>query len=483
MDTMKTAIKSSADWIWQRIKRRPLFFILLLSLIVRLFYLSLGHPLWWDSHVYIGMGKYIFSGGEIGIWESFRPLAHPLLLGAFWKLGFNPIVAGKILDLLFSLVSVYLTYLIGKKIFNEEVGLISSLILSLTSLFIMLTGLILTEPLAITFSLLGLYFFIGQQTKFKLFLAGFFISLSFLTKFPQGIIFAALIFVLITKKDHILTKIKNVSVTTAGFLVPVIPYLIFNYFRYPNLFEPFISGSWIVTTSTWVYGSGIAFYFLQFFLRHWIYLFFFIYLYYFFKEKQWSDPNKTAILMTIILFLLYFTFQVPRKEVRYLTVVLPFLAITVAYSAIKIYSKLKTKPKPALRPVAFVVICLLMTIIHIPVSLYFEAVPTFEQEIIKTVDDHNITGPIMTTDPSFVSFADQPVIILSAGLEFGPAIYRENKGEYGLLFLNTCDLICPPANQTCLAKKEQFQQLISAENREVFRKAYKNCTYYLYLPE
>ncbi len=486
---IKTTVKSAADWIWQKIKKRPLFFILLLSLIIRLFYLSLSNPLWWDSHVYVAMGKYIFSGGEIGLWESFRPLTHPLLLGIFWKLGFDPLIVGKLLDLIFSLISIYLTYLIGKKIFNEEVGLISSLLLSLTPLFIMLTGLILTEPLAITFSLLGIYFFIEQSNQFtsqpsklKLFLAGFFVSLSFLTKFPQGIIFAALIFVLIIKKKSVLTKIKNVSIITAGFLIPVIPYLIFNYFRYPNLFEPFIYGSWIVTTSTWAYGSGIAYYLIQFFLHDWIYLFFFAYLYFFWKEKQWQDSNKTTIITIIILFLLYFTFQVPRKEVRYLTTVLPFLVITVAYALIKTYSKLKTEPKPILRPIAFVIICILIITVRIPTSLNFETVPTFEQEIIKTIEDYNITKPIMATDPSFVSFTNQPVILLNAGLEFGPVIYQENKNKYGLLFFNTCDLRCPPVNQTCLAKKEQFQQLISNENKEVFRKAYKNCTYYLYLP-
>jgi len=33
------------------------------------------------------------------------------------------------------------------------------------------------------------------------------------------------------------------------------------------MFEPFISGSWIVTTSTWVYGSGFTFYITDFFSR------------------------------------------------------------------------------------------------------------------------------------------------------------------------------------------------------------------------
>ena len=468
--------------IWQPINRNPLLSILLLSLIMRLFYLSLSNPLWWDSHVYIGMGKYIFSGGEIGIWESFRPLLHPLILGAFWKLKFNSIIIGKILDLIFSLTAIYLTYLVGKKIFSKKVGLISALILSLTSLFIMFTGLILTEPLAITLSLLGILFFINQKNAFKIFLAGFFVALSFLTKFPQGIIFAALIFILIIKKDKLITKIKNLTSITIGFFIPIMPYLIFNYFRYQNIFEPFISGSWIVTTSTWVYGSGIFFYLIHFFLRYWIFLFFFVYVYYFFKNKHWQDSNKTTLLTIIILFLLYFTFQVPRKEIRYLVTILPFLTTVIAYTVIRIYKKLKNEQKPILKPLAFIIICTLIIIVHIPISLHFDKVPTFEEEINTVIADYNIKKPIMTSDPAFFSYSDKPIIILDAGLEFGPIIYQKNKNNYGLLFLNSCDLICPPNNQTCLNKKEQFQQLISQENKEVFTETYKNCTYYIYLP-
>ena len=88
--------KNSVQKVLQKIKEQPLIFILSLCFIVRIFYISLDHPLWWDSHVYIGMGKYLFSGGEKGVWESFRPLIHPLILGSIWKLKLNVVLIGKI---------------------------------------------------------------------------------------------------------------------------------------------------------------------------------------------------------------------------------------------------------------------------------------------------------------------------------------------------------------------------------------------------
>src|SRR3989338_5187944 len=128
--------------LWQE---KPFLAIILFSLLLRIIYTFVSYPLWWDSHIYIGIGKYIFSSGEIGVWESFRPLIHSLLLGLAWKLGINPTIFGKVLDIILSTLAVALLYIIAKRLFDKKVAIISALLFSLTPLFIMLTGLILTE--------------------------------------------------------------------------------------------------------------------------------------------------------------------------------------------------------------------------------------------------------------------------------------------------------------------------------------------------
>ena len=140
------------------IKSHPLFYLLLTSLLIRIAYLFIYPNLWWDTYIYIAMGKYIFSGGELGIWESFRPLIHPLILGAFWKIGLSPLIIGKILDIIFSLLSIYLVYLIGIRVFHKTAALLAAFIFSFTPLFIMFSGLVLTEPLALFIGLLGILF-------------------------------------------------------------------------------------------------------------------------------------------------------------------------------------------------------------------------------------------------------------------------------------------------------------------------------------
>jgi 4-amino-4-deoxy-L-arabinose transferase-like glycosyltransferase len=470
---------------FSKVKKKTLISILLFSLLVRLMYFSFHHPLWWDAHIYIGMAKYMFSGGNIGIWESFRPLLHPIILGFFWILKLNIIIIGKLLDLIFSLLSVYFTYLIGKKIFNEKTGLIAAAIFSLTPLFLMLTGMILTEPLAILLSLLGVYLFLDRDKKMKIFLAGLLIALSFMSKFPQGIIFAALSLVIILDQKTFWIKIKQLLLFGLGFSIPVLAFLIFNYFTYGDFLQPFTAGAWIVTTSTWVYGQGKLFYFFNFFLRNWIYLFFFASLYYYFKEKEWKNPNKNILFFTFLLFFFYFSLVVPRKEVRYLVTALPFIALIISQTILMIYNKLKSSPQPLIRPTAFIIICVLTTVIFIPTSLSFEVVPTFDQEIKDVIEEYNIEGIILTSDPSLVSSLNHEIVILSAGMDYGPIIYQNVKQDYEMIFINDCDFICSPQDQVCFSERQKFLELIEEENIEIFKETAtikkKECNYTLYL--
>lgn len=471
--------------------KKPVFNLLLLSFILRIFYLTLSNPLWWDAYVYIGIGKFIYSHGKIGIWESFRPLVHPFILGTFWKLGLNPIIIGKLLDLIFSLISIYLVYLIGKKIYNHQTGLIAAWLFSLAPLFIMFTGLILTEPLAILLALLGFYYWIDYTTNkkstIKLFCAGLILGFSFLTKFPQGLFFGGIVLTMLIYKQKILSKLKNIIVLTGGFLLPIIPYLILNNHLYNSPFEPFTSGSWIVTTATWLYGTGITYYFTHFFLSSPLYLFFFVYLYLFIKEKWYHAESQMALIIITILTIAYFTY-VPRKEIRYMVTILPLITLTIGTTLFYIYKKIQKNTKPIIRPNAFIIICSILVVIHIPTALYFDNSPTFEVEINTIINENRINGTILVSDPSFVSFLNNHIVLLS-GMSFAQAVYQSQKGQYELLFVNDCDLICPPENISCLNKKENILETFASENKEVFTQQHyfksrkQTCTYYIYLPE
>jgi len=478
--------------------KRPLFFIILFSVIFRLAYLLFNLPLWWDSHVYIGMAKYIFSAGQLGIWEIFRPLLHSIILGLFWKIGLNVIIIGKLLDILFSVLAIYLTYKIGKEIFNEKIALLGTILFSFNSLFLMFNGLILTEPLAIFLGLMGTFLFIkisknksaeistdistNKKKEYLLLLfSGLFLGLSFMSKFPMGIIFAAAGISLLFKRTNLFNKIREGLILLFGFLIPVIPYLIFNHYKYQNILLPFTEGSQIVTTATWAYGSGILYYFIHFFLAYPLFLFFFVYCYEFIKNKHWKDYRKLILLLIPLLVLIYFIY-VPRKEIRYLVLIIPFISILSAYSIIKTYHYLKNHAQPLIWPKAFIIICTIAIIVYFLPVFGFENIPTMQKEVQETIQNYNIKGTILSSDPSLVSYVDNPLTILSAGMWYGPQIYEQNKHNYDLLFINDCDFICAPEDNQCVKEREGFFNIIIAENKALASSEYKNCTKTIYLP-
>jgi hypothetical protein len=473
--------------LFKKLGEKPLWLILAVALLLRLLYLALNYPLWWDSHVYLGMGKFLFSGGKMGMWEPFRPLIHPMLLGAVWKAGLDAIIVGKLFDLIFSLISVFLVYRIAEKVYSSRAAIIAGMAFAAAPVFIQFIGLILTEPLAILFGLLGIYFFIQENSSLKLYWSGIFLGLSFLTKFPLGILFGAALLVIFLSKNNTLqeetlrSKTTKAAIITFGFFTAVIPYLIFNYTLYHDVFYPFISGSWIITTSTWKYGSGWSYYLNWFFLVNPLFIFTLPAVIWWIKNKDWNDSRKSVNIITGILILAYF-WQLERKEVRYLVLALPFLSITIGGYLDNLYHLTVMRAKRILKPSGFWILIIILLLLPLPDGFNLDRPPTFEKEIRKIVAEHNITGMVLTSDPAFVSFLENPIITLD-GMEFASTIYARQRNRYKLLFLGDCDLGCPPQDNVCYIRKKQFLGQILQENNPEFTSQYKDCIYMILTPK
>ena len=171
-------------------KNKTLVILLTVVFLVHLVFLSGFHEIWWDSGVYAGMGKYLFSGGSSGLWENIRPPVLPALLGFIWFIGIPLQISGMILELLFSLGAVVLLYNITRYYFKEKVALIASAIFAFSAIFFYLSFHLYTEVPALFFVLLGIYLF----TKKSYYFSGFSLFAAFLTKYPAGMFLAILLF-------------------------------------------------------------------------------------------------------------------------------------------------------------------------------------------------------------------------------------------------------------------------------------------------
>ena len=70
------------------------------------------------------MGKYIYSLGHSGLWETIRPPGLPLLIGTLWKLRLPYVFFSEITALLFAAGTIAMSYLIASKLFSKKAAIL-----------------------------------------------------------------------------------------------------------------------------------------------------------------------------------------------------------------------------------------------------------------------------------------------------------------------------------------------------------------------
>lgn len=419
----------------REMKLDKFFWILSFSAVVRLFFLP--SSLWWDSSVYIGMAKYLFSFGSAGLWEPARPVFLPLIIGFFWRLFPSAIVFfSRLLSLAFSLASICLVYLIAGKYFNRQIAFFSSILFSFSSVFFFFTFRVYTEIPAVFFSLFALYLLIHHKPL----LSGVFIGLAFLTKFPAGIFLVAFVLPLLLKKD-----IRSSAFIIAGFFIPLVPYFVFNHFMYGSFFFPLIQASRIIRQ---VVGCNILrpqpwfFYIVQILKDNLLNVFAVLGLVIIFKRED------CTLLLSFLLPFLYFTY-LPCRDVRYLILFIPFVSIFSAVGLVHIHSKFKFKSVFTF----FVVFFSLFSAID-----YYES-DRYESDLplgfTSYLADKDVYGEVWSFNPELAVYSDQLVIPVYYPLFTSAKVsyLSQNLDEPHYIFVDTCSggMSCDPRDTTCSA--------------------------------
>jgi 4-amino-4-deoxy-L-arabinose transferase-like glycosyltransferase len=180
--------------------------VFLLAVAIRLYFLvtTLNQPVWWDAADYLTEAKVL--AGKLDIAYYFTPrrtFLLPLLWAGLLKLGFGE-VSFRILEFLFSVAMIPAVYMVGKKIFDKKIGLISSFLFAVFWLQIFYSNRLMTEIPSLTLLLFSVYFFWEAYTKKneKIYIwFGVFLGLSFLIRAGTLVMFAVFpIFLLLTEK-------------------------------------------------------------------------------------------------------------------------------------------------------------------------------------------------------------------------------------------------------------------------------------------
>ena len=216
-----------------------LVIILLFALFLRLKYFDINTwSLWWDEATYLAAGRYWAFGDTLWAVEAARPPLFMLLIALFYKLGFNELWIRFLTVVVPSLFIVFLTYLLGKELYNEKVGLIAALLASVSWMFLFNIARVHSDLLAVALGLAAIYFFWKgyvipeKKNTFYLILTGAFLSLGYLTRLSNLLVIGIIGFYLIITEQHKFLKRKELWYAVLFLVLVSIPYMIWGHFHY-----------------------------------------------------------------------------------------------------------------------------------------------------------------------------------------------------------------------------------------------------------
>jgi 4-amino-4-deoxy-L-arabinose transferase-like glycosyltransferase len=463
-------------------KHRLFCSVLLVAVLARLVYLFDWHEIWWDSGVYFGMAKYLWSAGKAGLWEGIRPILWPLVLGAGWLLKLNIVWFARILEFILSLVSIVLVYQIARRIFSQRAAVISSIIWSFSSIVFYLGFHEYTEIPEVTLVLAAVLAFSNE----KWLLSGIFAGLAFLTKFPAGIFLVALALCLVSQK-----KWKKIILLGAGFAIPAVPFLIFNYAMYGSMLKPLIDAHKSILE---VVGCNI----LRFnpWYQYFAWIFFDNVLNVFAvvgiaaAARNWKKQYLLPILA--IALPLAYLMQLHCRDNRYLVSFLPFVVIFSGYGISLLVEWLENKKQFAKYSFSAVIaVVLAVSVLHAVIFYSHNELrypdPASER-YFKWLSERPVQGEIWSANPIVAAYTDQkvskiyyPVYGQETAADFNKYL-QKNSMWIGAVLLDNCGggLVCSPDDAKCPVELDKMRAFLNENFRQVFFDQSGNCWYSIY---
>lgn len=346
-----------------------LIVILLFAIVIRLKYLTINQAVWYDEAEYLSTAKYWAFGHPEYQLHFVRPPLLPFILAIFYKLGASELFF-RTMILIFSIVAVLFTYIIGKELINEKVAFLSAFISSFFYVSLFYTARIMTDLPSMMIWLITVWSFwkgyIKKESRKYIWLFGLLISVGILMKFPYGLLVIIIIlYLLLTEKFRFL-KEKDLWFASIISMVSMVPYSIWyikvynkipilgaaEFYESVNYLKIYISD--IIPMVLQSPFPGISGLFPKFSLLVALFILGFIIV----SSNVLIGYNLTAkneqlrkylfILLWILIPFLYFAFiagQVP--EDRYLFYIYPAMFYLISLAAIYLYEKIRKTHKYA----------------------------------------------------------------------------------------------------------------------------------------
>ena len=282
-----------------------------------------------------------------------------ILQFVFFKLFGDSVLAARLPFALAGFGSILLLYLVGKKIKNENFGLLAALVLTILTAQVWASRVGLLEIVALFFILLTLYFFLLALEHPKHFIwFGVSLGLMMLTKYTTFFVLPALFFyLLITNRKLLLNKflVLGLSITTLIFS-PVFVYNVMMFktrghfdLQFAKIFGQDMSDWPGITSgvSANYFSNIVALWNNNGHLISWpLYIFFLLLLIIFLLALVIKyQVHKNNLLVALLLLFISIQFIFIQPEPRFLSILNPLIALVVAGGIFIVHDFLMSKGK------------------------------------------------------------------------------------------------------------------------------------------
>ena len=217
--------------------------ILVILAFSTMFFINLGNgPLWaadeqtysqWAYHM-VKSGDYLnpWAFGDVTLWIGKPPLNMWLMSLAYQTLGVSNF-SSRLVSAIFGSLSLVLIFLLGKKLYNGYVGLLSAFVLGTFTTFYVFARRAMTDVPLVFFIMASLYFLVlsekTQKSNRYLGLSGLFFGLALLTKQVEALLIPLIViaYLAVTNKSYRVIFTKRFALFWGVGLLIITPWLIY----------------------------------------------------------------------------------------------------------------------------------------------------------------------------------------------------------------------------------------------------------------
>lgn len=416
------------------------------------------HDIRWDEAVYLNMAKSLIGQG--GYWEILRPPLWPLMLAGFMIVG-DAVLLGEIFVNLIAATAAVILYLSLKEDINKWAAMSASMLLLFTDIWFYNSSQLLTGVLSASAIIFAFY----AYQKEKYLLAGIISSLAFLTRFPAGIGFAALLsaqatILWNTRKNLTLQTIIPSAKIVLGFMIPTGVWMITNFINYYQRgffiawIYPLLQGSGnVFLQNTWLHNTQMLFYFSMILTTIPVAL-----LAIFGLRELLNNKTHLAYAYLAGFTLLFFTIT-PNNQWRFALLIIPGLYVLMAKGAHVLYQQ-----KRWLGIIAIALILVntgwLAIGAHDMLSHRGDNPPSIETEYYMFAQTHDLNGTIFVSDPIAAWYAPNKAVPIY--YEFLQDVDELITQQPAAVFYVPRSVPCQTTDYTCINQTQVFTDFLVA---------------------